>query len=192
MVFQGAALLLLTVFYGSYFVKMFAQRKKGIQTDQLGKGKTGFVKLIEAALKAASWAAVFTEVVSIFWGLSLFPDLVRVAGLCLGTAGTIFFLVSVCTMRDSWRAGVPDAARTELVTSGVYRFSRNPAFLGFDLLYLGILLMFFNYILLVVSLLAIVMLHLQIVNVEEDFLAAAFGEEYLNYKKQVCRYLGRK
>lgn len=32
----------------------------------------------------------------------------------------------------------------------------------------------------------------QIVNVEEDFLLTAFGEEYLAYRKKVCRYLGRK
>ena len=30
------------------------------------------------------------------------------------------------------------------------------------------------------------------VNVEEDFLLETFGEEYLNYKKKVCRYIGRK
>jgi protein-S-isoprenylcysteine O-methyltransferase Ste14 len=30
------------------------------------------------------------------------------------------------------------------------------------------------------------------VNVEEDFLVEAFGEEYLKYKAKVCRYLGRK
>ena len=33
---------------------------------------------------------------------------------------------------------------------------------------------------------------MQIVNVEEDFLLAAFGDEYLQYKKKVCRYIGRK
>ena len=32
----------------------------------------------------------------------------------------------------------------------------------------------------------------QIVNVEEDFLIEAFGNEYLQYKSKVCRYLGRK
>lgn len=69
--------------------------------------------------------------------------------------------------------------------------SRNPAFLGFDLLYIEILLMFFNWVLFVFSLVAIVMFHLQIVNVEEDFLISAFGEEYLNYRKKVKRYVGR-
>lgn len=43
-------------------------------------------------------------------------------------------------MRDSWRAGISETDKTELVTEGIYQISRNPAFLGFDLLYIGILL----------------------------------------------------
>ncbi len=52
---------------------------------------------------------------------------------------------------------------------GIYNYSRNPAFLGFDLVYIGILLMFFNPVLLVISVFAMVMLHLQILR-EEKFL----------------------
>ena len=81
--------------------------------------------------------------------------------------------------------------RTLLITS-IFSVSRNPAFLGFDLLYIGILLMFFNWILLLATTFAALMFHLQIVNVEEDYLLDAFGEEYLNYKKKVCRYFGWK
>lgn len=78
------------------------------------------------------------------------------------------------------------------MTGGIYQISRNPAFLGFDLVYIGMVMMFFNWGLLVTSIFAVVMLHLQIVNVEEDFLMEVFGEEYLEYKEKVCRYLGRK
>ena len=94
-------------------------------------------------------------------------------------------------MRDSWRAGV-SKDKTELVTTGIFQISRNPAFLGFDLMYSGILMVFFNWFLLIFSIFAILMLHLQIVNNEEDAMLLAFGDEYLNYKKQVNRYFGRK
>ena len=43
-------------------------------------------------------------------------------------------------MRDSWRAGISETYKTELVTEGIYQISRNPVFLGFELLYIGILL----------------------------------------------------
>ena len=52
--------------------------------------------------------------------------------------------------------------------------------------------MFFNWFLCFATSFVIIFFHLQIVNVEEDFLIEAFGEEYLKYRTKVCRYLGRK
>lgn len=192
MFFKIAALVILAAFYGCYFAKMLEQRKKGIQTDQMGRGKTGAVQGIECVLKAASILAVLAEVVSIVLGTLALPLWARFLGTALGAAGVAVFIAAVVTMRDSWRAGVPEADKTELVTGGIFAYSRNPAFLGFDLVYIGIVLMFFNWALFLVSAFAAMMLHLQIVNVEEDFLLAAFGDEYLAYRKKVNRYLGRK
>nr|WP_325183314.1 hypothetical protein [uncultured Oscillibacter sp.] len=59
------------------------------------------------------------------------------------------------------------------------------------MVYIGIGTMFFNWVLWAVSCLGMLLFHLQIVNVEEAFLLEAFGDEYLRYKKRVCRYLGR-
>ena len=129
---------------------------------------------------------------SIFFETEHNPVSVRIFGAILSVAGTAIFIVAVWTMRDSWRAGVSKTDKTELVTNGIYQISRNPAFLGFDLLYIGTLLMFFNWILCFLTVFAVIMYHLQIVNVEEDFLFATFGNEYLQYKKKVCRYIGRK
>ena len=77
------------------------------------------------------------------------------------------------------------------MTGGIFSISRNPAFFGFDLVYIGILLLLFNRPLFAASLCAVLMFHLQIVNVEGDFLAAAFGVRYLAYRRQVNRYIGR-
>ena len=57
----------------------------------------------------------------------------------LAISGDMVFVISVWTMKDSWRAGVSKTDQTELVTDGIYQISRNPAFLGFDLVYVGIL-----------------------------------------------------
>ena len=58
--------------------------------------------------------------------------------------GDAIFLLSVLCMKDSWQAGIPDKDKTELVTTGIYRFSRTPAFLCFDLMYVGALLLYGN------------------------------------------------
>lgn len=191
MIFQIIALSVLAVFYGCYFVKMISQRKKGIRTDQIGKDKTGSVMVIETAMKIAAYLVPIAEVISIAAETSCLPDRLRAAGAAIAACGVMIFILAVFTMRDSWRAGVSKTDKTELVTGGIYQISRNPAFLGFDLVYIGILCMFFNWVLLVVSVFAVFMFHLQIVYVEEDYLNASFGESYLEYKKRVCRYLGR-
>ena len=105
--------------------------------------------------------------------------------------GDLVFLLAITCMKDSWRAGIPKSDKTKLVTNGIYKISRNPAFLGFDLVYIGILLLYFNPIHLIFTLFAIIMLHLQILQ-EEKFMEATFNDEYVDYKKKVFRYLGRK
>ena len=192
MEFKLISIVILIAFYGCYFVKMFHQKKQGIQTDQIGKDKAGFEKFVEVTMKIAAVLVFAAGLFSIFIGTSHSFTVIRVVGAVTGVAGTLVFIAAVQTMRDSWRAGVSKTDQTELVTNGIYQISRNPAFLGFDLLYIGILLMFFNWILCTLTAFAVIMYHLQIVCVEEDFLIAAFGDDYLQYKKEVCRYIGRK
>ena len=192
MLYRIWGIIVLLTFYGCYFAKAASQRKKGITTDQMGKGKTGAVRTIEITMKVATVLTGTVGVVSVLLGTTALPDGLRTLGACAGLAGAGVFVASVVTMKDSWRAGVPKEDKTELVTDGIYRISRNPAFLGFDLVYLGVALMFFNWALFAASVFAATMLHVQIVKVEEPFLLSAFGEEYAAYSRSVCRYIGRK
>ena len=192
MIFQLIALGCFAALYGCYLAKMLAQKKQGIQTDHLGEGKQGFVKFVELGTKFAAALVLLAGLVSIFLNTARSPAPVRAAGAVLGILGAAVFIAAVHTMGDSWRAGVSEHEQTALVTTGIYRFSRNPAFLGFDLLHLGTLLMFFSGPLCALTALAILMYHLQIANVEEDHMIISFGEEYLQYRKTVRRYLGRK
>ena len=192
MTYKIIAILIMIAFYGVYCIKLISQRKQGIQTNLLGKGKEGFVKAIEISLKIVTFIVPIVELISIYMNTYIEIIWIRVLGCILGILGVGVFVISILTMRDSWRAGVPNDEKTELVTTGIYAYSRNPAFLGFDLIYLSILFMFFNWGLLVITVLTVVMFHLQIVKVEEAFLIKTFGEEYLEYRKKVCRYIGRK
>ena len=184
-------IIILLIFYLVYFGKMILQRRKGIQTDQMAKGgkkdKTFFIELI---LKIATYSVGIADVICVMTVVS-FSQTVSIIGMVIGFAGDIIFAAAVITMKDSWRAGLARDDETKMVTNGIYQFSRNPAFLAFDCVYLGILFMFFNPVLLVLSLWAMVMLHLQILQ-EEKYLLTVFGEEYTDYKSRVCRYIGRK
>ena len=185
------ALLVLVIFYGIYFAKMLAQRRQGIQTRQIGRVKEKSVHIVELLMSIATLAAPVIQILSIIFGWNHMPANTRFTGFCIGMLGDIIFLASVLCMKDSWRAGIPDKDRTTLVTTGIYRYSRNPAFLGFDFMYVGLLLMYFNLSMLVVSAFAIIMLHLQILQ-EERYLTENYGESYREYRKHVFRYLGRR
>lgn len=189
--FQILAIAVLAVFYGCYLFKMFSQKKAGIQTDQMGKGKMGISKWIEIIMKLSTYLTVFVEVVSIVLNTQTENGMIQCTGFILCVIGDLFFVITVYTMKDSWRAGVPDQDETSLVTSGIFKISRNPAFLGFDLVYIGIVCMFFNIGLLCVSVCSILLLDIQIRKNEEPFLESVFKEEYRQYKSKVNRYLGR-
>lgn len=192
MIFQLMGLTALLLFYGVYFGKMAAQRKQGIQTDHIAKGgKKGRLFRVEMTMKAATYAVPVVEIISLLSGTSRMPDLIRYLGALAAFAGAACFAASVYTMRDSWRAGIPEGDKTEIVTTGIYSMSRNPAFLGFDLVYIGLLLMFFNLVLLVFSIFAMVMLHMQILQ-EEKYMEDTFGSEYEKYREHVYRYIGSK
>lgn len=190
--FKIIILILMVAFYACYFAKMISQKKQGISTDQLGKGKEGVVKFIEITLKIITYLLPVVQVVSIVLYDGSVHISMRMAGVIITALGVLAFIISVLHMKDNWRAGVQREEKTNLITTGIYSISRNPAFLGFELMYIGILLVFFNWYLCGATIFAVVFFHLQIVNVEEEFLTEAFGEEYLAYKKKVCRYIGRR
>lgn len=185
------ALAVLALFYGVYFTKMLIQRRHGIKTNQIRRRKEKELHTVETLMSIATLGAPVAQLLSIALGWNYMPDGARFTGFCTGMFGDIIFLISVIQMKDSWRAGIPDVDKTKLVTDGIYRFSRNPAFLGFDFMYIGVMLIYFNPLTVAFSLFAIVMLHMQILQ-EEKYLTLVFGSEYTEYKKRVFRYLGRK
>ncbi|MBQ0072191.1 MAG: hypothetical protein KBS81_10130, partial [Spirochaetales bacterium] len=134
--FRILSFLVLLVFYGAYVLKMLLQRRKGIRTDQMGRGKQGKEKRIELGLKFITYVTPLLEVFSILREWTMLPVVFRFFGIVVALLGDVVFVISVISMRDSWRAGVNEEEKTELVTEGIYSFSRNPAFLGFDLVYI--------------------------------------------------------
>ena len=109
---------------------------------------------------------------------------VAVIVLCIGL---IFTIVSLINLGKSTRLGVP-TEDTELKTHGLYQISRNPMYLGFNLLSLSAILFIDNFIVLILGIYSIFVYHLIIVG-EEKFLESRFSEQFLEYKKNVRRYI---
>ena len=89
-------------------------------------------------------------------------------------------------------AGTPVPARkptTVIVQTGPYRFSRNPIYLAFSLLQLGIAIWVNSVWLLATLVGAVALIHYVGVPREEQYLERIFGAHYLDYKASVRRWL---
>lgn len=191
MFFQISAIAILIAFYGFYISKIILQKKQSIKTNQMGIGnKPKKVLLIERIMSVATVSAIVVDVCSIFI-VKKYPIVqIRIAGLLIGSLSVIFFALATITMKNSWRVGIPEE-KTALVTNGIYQWSRNPAFVGFDLSYLSMCLLFYNIPLLMVSIWAAAMLHLQILQ-EEEHMRKIVGEDYITYMEHTYRYFGKR
>ena len=102
------------------------------------------------------------------------------------------FLVGLSGFREVRRAGSnvnPFKPVTAIVTGGPYRFTRNPMYLGFTLMYVGISAL--ANALLPILLLPIVqqLMRRGVIEREERYLERKFGDEYLRYKGRVRRWI---
>lgn len=98
------ALTVLAVFYGIYFVKMLMQKRRGIQTHQIGRRKEKQLHTVETLMSIATVGIVAAQLMSILFGWNHMPTSARFTGFCLGLLGDLIFLLAVLQMKDSWRA----------------------------------------------------------------------------------------
>ena len=91
-------------------------------------------------------------------------------------------------MRESWRIGIDEVNKSELITKGFFSISRNPIFLGIMIANVGLFLVLPNAFTLLIVSLSTVSINTQI-RLEEEFLTKEYGEHYLTYKRKVSRWL---
>jgi protein-S-isoprenylcysteine O-methyltransferase Ste14 len=109
-------------------------------------------------------------------------------GAAIMTASILLFAASYLQLGASWRIGIDEDAAGALVTSGVYRRSRNPIYLAGDLFMAGSFLLDPTLSGLLYLMLTPTLLHRQIIR-EENFLKTAFGPRYAEYAAATPRYL---
>ena len=129
-------------------------------------------------------------VLTVAWPLPFFPHVLRppVGGLLVAMAAALFSY----SLRQFRGAGTPvpgNKPTTAIVRTGPYRFSRNPIYLAFFVLHLG-LAIWVNSLWLVATLIpTVALIAVVVVPREERYLTGRFGAEYLAYKASVRRWL---
>lgn len=118
------------------------------------------------------------------------PTVVRILGAAAGLG--LWLWLDGAAMARFKRAGtpaIPFKPSTALVTSGVYRFTRNPMYLGMACAYLGLAFAFDVVWALPILPLVIIAIDRLVIAREEPYLERKFGSAYSDYRGRVRRWL---
>jgi len=117
------------------------------------------------------------------------PPIVKYIGFALVVIGFLLGLGAVLAFRRARTTLDPYHPVSTIVTSGVYGFSRNPIYLSFLLMVIGIPLNSGTYWGIILAVIFIVLCNRLIVEHEEAYLGKKFGTTYSDYKSRVRRWL---
>jgi protein-S-isoprenylcysteine O-methyltransferase Ste14 len=109
-------------------------------------------------------------------------------GAMLGAAGALLVSFAQFNMRASWRIGIREAERSALVTTGLYRLSRNPIYLGMAAMLLGLFLIAPNALTFAVMGAGLIAMSAQI-GLEEEHLRGVHGVAFEAYCEQTRRWV---
>lgn len=113
---------------------------------------------------------------------------IQLTGFILLLVSFVWTIVAQAQMGNSWRIGIDNEQRTELVHKGVFKLSRNPIFLGLIVTLFGLFLVIPNVGTLVTLLVGVILIGIQ-VRLEERYLTTTHGDNYLEYRHRVRRWL---
>ena len=124
------------------------------------------------------------------WPLSFtFPKVLEWVGYVLVLIGLGLTISAASGFMRARTTLDPHGSVSNIVTSGPYRFSRNPIYLGFVCLMIGFPFIFRTYWGLILSPLLIVLMNWLVIRHEEAYLEKKFGEAYVGYRSRVRRWL---
>lgn len=186
---ESALIILLhqLLFQGMFVVKNLRLRRKLGQpirgANPEARRAVGFFALFIAVALYLAWSGAG------FGTVHWLPP-IAATGLCLLLLALNLAIgaASLRDLGDSWRVGVLEEQRTDLVEDGIYSLSRNPYFVACLLMFAAYTLLLQNLVLLAMSFIGFGLVH-GMVRREEAYLESVHGEAYRDYKGRVPRYL---
>jgi protein-S-isoprenylcysteine O-methyltransferase Ste14 len=147
------------------------------------KGKEGDFKMTKRENRIAN--AVFLPMI-LSWGYAVFLPLPLDAvwlytGLTICLFGMIFTSVAILNFATS--------PKDKVITKGLYRFTRNPTYIGIILMQTGLGITCASWLYLLLTAILIFLMN-TILPSEERYCQYRFGEDYLKYKNKTPRWIG--
>ena len=111
----------------------------------------------------------------------------------IGVLGLIFsvgiFISGFSIFKSYGEDPLPTSSTNRIIKTGIFAYTRNPIYLAFVLFLLSMFLVFENVMYFLSAIGLAIWLHHWVIKIEESFLQSKFGEEYVQYKKSVKRWL---
>jgi protein-S-isoprenylcysteine O-methyltransferase Ste14 len=98
-------------------------------------------------------------------------------------------LAAQLSLGASWRIGIDEAERTDLVTTGAFGVMRNPIFAAVIVTFLGMALMVPNLVAITGVVMTVIGIQVQVRLAEEPYLRRLHGTAYTAYASRVGRFL---
>ena len=115
----------------------------------------------------------------------------QITGTAIAVVGTVATLAAQFAMGDAWRIGVDASEKTQLVTTGLFAWVRNPIFTFMVISAVGFTAMVPNVWAVAGLTGSIIGIEMQVRFVEEPYLKSVHGEPYQRYLATVGRFLPR-
>lgn len=173
------------------------KRSTGADPEVLRTDSTPLQAYFRRVLKVLTLVVVTSIVLHSFasseWGALarvqvLDNRLTDVSGLLLGVAGLGLCLAAQITMGNSWRVGIDAEHETTLIDGGVFRWCRNPTYVGLFAMNGGLWLIWPSALNAAYWALFFVVIEFQ-VRAEEEHLSRLHGRRYEEYRKRSWRYV---
>ena len=186
------------LYYGILFVlnTYFVSKRIGKNPYVINQ-KKGIISYVETVIK---FCGIIIPIVLLIFIVSktLYNILVPInslegfwfdlAGITMMNLGFLICYTAQHFMRNSWRIGIDVESDVTLVTSGIFKYSRNPFFLGTMITYLGFFLILPNVISFTVGVLYYFLIQIQ-VRFEEKNLITVLEGIYREYMNRVKRWI---
>ena len=154
----------------------------------------GFVGKVFRALFLLVLLVLLVNAFKPVWAPFLLPadflvnETIKWTGIAVLHLSLIIIVVAQMHMHQSWRVGFDEKQKTTLITSGLFRYSRNPIFLGMLLTMLGLFLVLPNAVTLLTLVMTYVVLQIQ-VRLEEAYLEKSHGNSFSAYREKTRRWI---
>jgi len=125
-----------------------------------------------------SFPALFTSRSLLYW----------IGGFIIATGVSIIILAKI-EFKNMGQPSGPGKPTTKVVDSGIFKFSRNPLYLGIIITLIGSGILSSNFWYVVLSLPLGLLIHYVLIIPEEHYLSKLFGKDYELYAKSVRRWI---